>query len=72
MCTLVKSQLSCGHVGLPQHGLENCCWIRRDAGFRELSQSGLFQAKLSLSFQYTVLGSCIVFSLDKSLLFFFS
>lgn len=49
MCTLVNSQLSCGHVGLPQHGLENCCWIRRAAGFRELSQPGLLQAQLSLS-----------------------
>lgn len=23
VCTLVNSQLSCGHVGLLQHGLEN-------------------------------------------------
>lgn len=29
VCTLVNSQLSCGHVGLLQHGLENCCRIRR-------------------------------------------
>lgn len=49
VCTLVNSQLSCGHVGLPQHGLENCCRIRRAAGFRELSQPGLLQAQVSLS-----------------------
>lgn len=68
--TLVNSQLSCGNVGLLQQSLENCCWIRKDAGFK--CQPGLFQPKLSLSFQCMVLGSCIVSSLDESLLSFSS
>lgn len=45
----VQPMLSYGYVGLLQHGLENCCQIRRDAGFRELSQPGLFHPKFSLS-----------------------
>lgn len=70
VCAVANSQLSCGNVGLLQHGLENCCWIRKDAGFR--CQPGLLQPKLSLTFQCMVLGSCIVSSLDKSLLSFSS
>lgn len=68
----VQPMLSCGHVGLLQHGLENCCQIRRNAGFRELSQPGLFQPKFSFSFQCIVLRSCIVSSPDKNLLSLFS
>lgn len=52
VCTLENSQLHCGHVGLLQHSLENCCQIRRYAGFRELRYPGLFQPKFSLSFQF--------------------